>query len=258
MSMKLHAGGPATHDNEKHTEPFALRAYLVDQDRISITGAGDERVNGTYYTDAGNVSGMLQQTVGWGWMKEGSEYGVLQTAYYHEYYTGRIAIAVKIGTGMAFYVYMTPVLGEPYTYTVPFTLSPPWTGGTTPYPTIDLWHGSVLEHIDRHLSVGVHISKTSNRTTSGSLNSADAMRTITMNSTLARVLTVPLNSSIAFVVGTTIPIVRRGAGTVTITGAAGVTINGAVAGSVAISAQYQSVSLLKVGTDEWIASGAIA
>jgi hypothetical protein len=86
----------------------------------------------------------------------------------------------------------------------------------------------------------------------------DRGQTVTMDSASANTVTIPTNATVAFDSGSVVTVIMKGAGTTTITGATGVTVNGASAGSVSISAQYQGVSLLKVGTNEWIASGALA
>jgi len=83
----------------------------------------------------------------------------------------------------------------------------------------------------------------------------DSGKIVTMTNAAANVMTVPTNASVAFPVGSVISVLMGGAGTTTVTGDTGVTVNGVSAGSVAISAQYQGLSLLKVATDTWIASG---
>lgn len=85
----------------------------------------------------------------------------------------------------------------------------------------------------------------------------DRGQVVTMNNANANTVTIPTNASVAFAVGSVVTVIQIGAGATTITGATGVTVNGSSGGSVAISAQYQGVSLLKVATDTWIASGAI-
>jgi hypothetical protein len=87
---------------------------------------------------------------------------------------------------------------------------------------------------------------------------ADNGRVVTADNADPVEITVPLNSSVAFPVGAAINVIWKGAGVVTVSGASGVTVNDADAGSVEISAIYQGVALLKVATNEWIASGAIA
>jgi len=85
----------------------------------------------------------------------------------------------------------------------------------------------------------------------------DRGQTITMSNASANVLTIPANAAVAFDVGTVISVIMLGAGTTSITGDTGVTLNGVSAGSGAMSAQYGGVSLLKTATDTWVASGAI-
>lgn len=70
-------------------------------------------------------------------------------------------------------------------------------------------------------------------------------------------LTVPLNSSVAFPIGTEITIMRTGAAKVNILNASGVTIN-SVSNYRYIALQYQAVTLKKLNTDEWILFGALA
>lgn len=90
---------------------------------------------------------------------------------------------------------------------------------------------------------------------------ADASDVILMSSGSANIVTVPTNASVAFPVGTNITIVSTGAGTTSITGATGVTIQGnggsASAGSCDIQTRYGAAVLIKIATDNWIVSGDI-
>lgn len=86
---------------------------------------------------------------------------------------------------------------------------------------------------------------------------SDRGQTVVTNTAGSNTVQIPLNSSVAFATGSVITVIQRGIGQTTIAGATGVTVNGTSGGSVAISAQYQGVSLLKVDTDTWIVSGAI-
>lgn len=73
-------------------------------------------------------------------------------------------------------------------------------------------------------------------------------------SATAVTLTVPANASEPFYgVGSTIEVVQYGAGQVTIAAASGVTIR--TAASYTTRAQYSSVTLRKIGSDEWLLSG---
>lgn len=86
---------------------------------------------------------------------------------------------------------------------------------------------------------------------------SDRGQIVTMDNASANTVTVPTNASVAFDVGSVVTVVQKGAGLTTITGDTGVTVNGTSAGSVVILSQYQGVSLIKIATDTWIASGAV-
>lgn len=62
-------------------------------------------------------------------------------------------------------------------------------------------------------------------------------------------LTVPTNAAQAFDIGTHIDIIQTAAGTITVAGAVGVTVNAAPGYD--LNGQWASASLIKVGTDEW-------
>lgn len=82
----------------------------------------------------------------------------------------------------------------------------------------------------------------------------DAGKLIKMTKATASNLTVPPNSSVAFPTGTEIEVLEYGAGQVTIVAGSGVTLRSA-ASALKIAAQYASVSLKKLGTDEWAVVG---
>lgn len=88
--------------------------------------------------------------------------------------------------------------------------------------------------------------------TSYTLVLTDAGKQVTMTNAAASTLTVPPNSSVAFDVGVEITIIQLGAGAVTLTAGAGVTIN-SLATSFAMS-QYQVATLVKQATNTWIAN----
>ena len=100
----------------------------------------------------------------------------------------------------------------------------------------------------------------------GTINTAAATATLALTdandfiqctSATAMNLTVPPNSSVAFVVGTVIDVLQHGAGTVTMVAGAGVTLRSA-GGLLAISAQYAGLTLKKLATDEWSVVGSLA
>lgn len=83
----------------------------------------------------------------------------------------------------------------------------------------------------------------------------DANNFVEMTNGSANTVTIPTNASVAYPVGTSIVIIRTGAGTTTVEGDTGVSINGVSAGSTDIGSAYQAVSLVKSGTDSWVANG---
>jgi hypothetical protein len=85
---------------------------------------------------------------------------------------------------------------------------------------------------------------------------AGANLKIKMNVGSANILTIPLNSSQAFPIGTQILVQWYGAGQTSIAATGGVTINSAN-GWVKLAYRYSSVVLSKVGTNEWDVEGAL-
>ena len=88
--------------------------------------------------------------------------------------------------------------------------------------------------------------------TSYTLVLTDSGKQVTMTNVAASTLTVPPNSSVAFATGVRVQVIQLGAGAVTLTAGAGVTIN-----SLATSfemAQYQVATLIKIATDTWVAN----
>lgn len=92
------------------------------------------------------------------------------------------------------------------------------------------------------------------QTASYGLVLADAGKTIEMNVGSANNLTVPLNSSQAFPVGTTIDVIQYGAGQTTIVATGGVTIRSKES-KLKLTGQYSGATLYKRGTDEWVVVG---
>lgn len=84
----------------------------------------------------------------------------------------------------------------------------------------------------------------------------DADKMITLSNAAAITLTVPLNSVIAFPIGTTIDLVQIGAGQVTVTQSGGVTVNATP--SKLFRAQFSAATLVKYATDTWILAGDLA
>jgi hypothetical protein len=120
--------------------------------------------------------------------------------------------------------------------------------------TIDL--GAV--NIDVTISLGTWTeSITTNRQVdSYTLVLADASKLVEMNKATANDLTVPLNSAVAFPIGTTINVGQYGAGQTTIVPFAGVTIRSA-GGALKLASQFSVGKLIKIDTDEWYLYGDI-
>lgn len=77
-----------------------------------------------------------------------------------------------------------------------------------------------------------------------------------VSATSALTITVPLNSNVAFPIGSQILLTKTTIGTVSIAAASGVTIN-AAGNATQIASQYSIAVLVKVGTDSWILGGDI-
>jgi hypothetical protein len=97
---------------------------------------------------------------------------------------------------------------------------------------------------------------TNRQTASYTLVLADADKLVEMNVATANNLTIPLNSSVAFSIGTQILLAQYGAGQTTIVPTSGVTVrsNGA---KLKLNVQYSGATLIKIGTDEWYLFGDI-
>ena len=103
--------------------------------------------------------------------------------------------------------------------------------------------GNVIGHIATNAQVG----------TTYTLVAADDGKVLEVSNASAITVTVPLNSSVAFTVGTQILVLQTGAGQITLAGAAGVTVNATP--GLKLRAQYSSATLIKRATDTWVAVG---
>jgi hypothetical protein len=82
---------------------------------------------------------------------------------------------------------------------------------------------------------------------------SDRDKLVEINNASANTFTIPLNSSVAFPIGSTINIVQTGAGQTTITPTGGVTINNTP--GLKLRTQWSTATLIKRGTDTWLAFG---
>jgi hypothetical protein len=126
-------------------------------------------------------------------------------------------------------------------------------------PTNRTTASTAAEHVTDHNTLhGYYNGPTANRQTdSYTLVSGDLNKVIEMNKATANNLTVPLNASVAFPVGTVIEVMQYGAGQTTIVAAGGVTLRSSGA-KLKLTAQYSSASLRKIGTDEWHVAGELS
>lgn len=86
---------------------------------------------------------------------------------------------------------------------------------------------------------------------------SDDGKLITLDNGSAIALTIPPNGTVAFGIGTQINIMQLGAGQVTITPGAGVTIRSA-GSKLKTSAQYAVATCVKIASDTWVAVGNLA
>lgn len=93
----------------------------------------------------------------------------------------------------------------------------------------------------------------STKTAGYTLALADALTLIQTNTTSANTITIPTNASVPFPVGTSIMILQVNTGQTTIAGASGVSVNGTP--GLKLRARWSSATLIKRGTDAWVAIG---
>jgi hypothetical protein len=95
------------------------------------------------------------------------------------------------------------------------------------------------------------ILSTNQKATSYTISILDIGKQVEMSG--GGTLTVPLNSSVAFPIGTSILITQTGASQVTIAGSVGVTVNSS--NGLKLYGQWSSALLMKRATDTWLLSG---
>jgi N-acyl-L-homoserine lactone synthetase len=83
---------------------------------------------------------------------------------------------------------------------------------------------------------------------------SDDGKLLTCDNAASIALTIVPNSSVAFGIGTQINIMQLGAGTVTITAGAGVTLQSA-GSKLKTDAQYAVATCLKIASDSWVVVG---
>lgn len=98
--------------------------------------------------------------------------------------------------------------------------------------------------------VNLNNTVTNRQVASYTLALTDASKLVETDVATANDLTIPLNSSVAFPIGTKIDVVQYGAGQTTFVATVGVTIRSAN-NWVKMNARYGAATLTKIGTDEW-------
>jgi hypothetical protein len=89
--------------------------------------------------------------------------------------------------------------------------------------------------------------------TSYTLVLTDLAKLVTLSNTSAITLTIPLESSVAFLIGDRIDILQTNTGQVTIVGAAGVTVNATP--GLKLRSRWSSATLVKLDTNSWVIIG---
>jgi hypothetical protein len=119
----------------------------------------------------------------------------------------------------------------------------------------------VIVNADVSATAAIELGKladvsTNAQTASYTLVLADKNKVVEMGVGSANTLTVPLNSSVAFPVGSQINILQTGSGQTTITATGGVTINAAP--GLKMRTQWSYATLIKRATDTWVLVGDIS
>lgn len=94
--------------------------------------------------------------------------------------------------------------------------------------------------------------------TSYTLALSDQGEVITMNNGSSNVVTIPLNASVAFAIGTTLLVRWDGSGETSIAATGGVTIKKRASIGLALAEQHATAFLQKVAINTWFLSGELA
>ena len=86
---------------------------------------------------------------------------------------------------------------------------------------------------------------------------SDSGKFVTQSNASAIATTIPPNSTVAFPIGTQVNLMQLGAGAITITAGAGVTLRSADS-LVITNGQYSVATCVKIDTDEWVLIGNLA
>jgi hypothetical protein len=109
------------------------------------------------------------------------------------------------------------------------------------------------DEITNQVNAGKLFTETDVKTADHTLVLTDANKVVPMNKATPGTVTVPLNSSVAFPIGTVIGVYNLSDELVEVKGAAGVTVR-----NDGFLDQYIEVSLRKRATDEWVLAGLVS
>jgi hypothetical protein len=155
---------------------------------------------------------------------------------------------VKNGADVGGTVTATAFVGDGSSLTGISSYSAPTLGSTS------IASGTTVTTIAGLTLNGAVINLTTNaQSSSYTLVLADSGYLVEMSNVSANNLTVPLNSSVAFPIGTQINILQTGVGQTTVVATAGVTINATP--GLKLRTQWSSATLIKRATDTWVLVG---
>lgn len=142
------------------------------------------------------------------------------------------------------------------TLTAPTVSGGTLTSSTLTTPTIASFANANHTHLDS-AGGGVVYYALNAQTANYTLVLTDAAKVIPISNASANTVTVPLNTSVAFPVGTVVTLIQTGAGQTTIAPDSGVTIL-SEGSKLKLKAQYATAGLLKTATNTWVAFGNLA
>jgi hypothetical protein len=118
------------------------------------------------------------------------------------------------------------------------------------------WQGTTQASIARNGIANFTGTPSNEQTANYTLVLADKGKVLRINSDSDRIVTIPLNSSVAFPIDTEIAILRYGTGTVDIAATAGVNLYSKNSEK-SISGRYGSVALKKIAENDWVLVGSL-
>jgi hypothetical protein len=104
----------------------------------------------------------------------------------------------------------------------------------------------VAQYIDGQVPL-IAMTQNAQTGTTYTFVAADFTKLVTLSNASPVAVTVPLEATVPWVTGTQLRLLNQGAGTVTVAGAVGVTING----TPLTLTQYKGATLIKTGTNTW-------